>query len=49
MLGQRIVVNVRIPKEIPDEHFEEVMAHLRDELRKVTGGDGPTQESLFGP
>jgi len=36
-------------KEIPDERFEEVMAYLREELRKATGGEGPTQGSLFGP
>jgi len=35
-------------KEIPDERFEEVMAYLHEELRKVTGGEGPTQGSLFG-
>jgi hypothetical protein len=35
-------------KEIPDERFEEVMAYLREELRKATGGEGPTQGSLFG-
>ena len=39
-------------KEIPDERderFEEVMAYLREELRKATGGEGPTQGSLFDP
>ncbi len=36
-------------KEIPDERFEEVMAYLHEELRKATGGEGPTQGSLFGP
>lgn len=36
-------------KEIPDERFEEVMSYLRDELRKATGGENPTQGSLFGP
>jgi len=36
-------------KEIPDERFEGVMAYPREELRKATGGEGPTQGSLFGP
>jgi len=36
-------------KETPDERFEEVMAYLREELRKATDGEGPTQGSLFGP
>jgi len=36
-------------EEIPDERFEEVMAYLREELRKATCGEGPTQGSLFGP
>lgn len=36
-------------KEIPDERFEEVMAYLREELRKATGDEGPAQGSLFGP
>jgi hypothetical protein len=34
-------------KEIPDGRFEEVMAFLREELRKVTGGSTPEQGSLF--
>jgi hypothetical protein len=33
--------------EIPDERFDEVMAYLRGELRKFSGGDLPGQESLF--
>jgi len=33
--------------EISDERFEEAMAYLREELRKVTGGEGPVQGSLF--
>jgi len=33
----------------PHKRFEEVMAYLREELRKATGGEGPTQGSLFGP
>ena len=33
--------------EIPDERFDEVMAYLRAELRKFSGGDLPGQESLF--
>ncbi len=36
-------------KEIPDERFEEVMTYLREEFRKFTGGEGPTQGNLFGP
>jgi ORF6C domain len=34
-------------KEIPDERFDEVMAFLREELRKATGGAAPEQGSLF--
>jgi len=33
--------------EIPDERFDEVMAYLRGELRKFSGGDLPGQGSLF--
>jgi hypothetical protein len=38
---------VRSYIEIPDERFDEVMAYLRGELRKFSGGDLPGQESLF--
>jgi hypothetical protein len=34
-------------KEIPDERFEDVMSYLREELRRVTGGQPPQQGSLF--
>ena len=33
--------------EIPDERFDEVMAYLRGELRKFSGGDLSGQGSLF--
>jgi hypothetical protein len=33
--------------EIPDERFDEVMAYLRGELRKFSGGDQPGQGRLF--
>jgi P22_AR N-terminal domain len=33
--------------EIPDERFDEVMAYLRQEYRKITGGDLPQQGGLF--
>jgi len=33
--------------EIADDRFDEVMAHLRDELRRATGGAAPEQGSLF--
>lgn len=33
--------------EIPDERFDEVMAYLRQEYRKITGGDLPAQGNLF--
>lgn len=33
--------------EIPDERYPEVEEYLREQLRRVTGGEEPTQESLF--
>jgi hypothetical protein len=33
--------------EIPDERFDEVMTYLRQEYRKITGGDLPQQGGLF--
>ena len=33
--------------EIPDERFDEVMSYLRQEYRRITGGDLPQQENLF--
>lgn len=34
-------------REVPDERFEEVMAYLRDELRRATSGEAPEQGALF--
>jgi hypothetical protein len=33
--------------EIPDERFDEVMSYLRQEYRRITGGDLPEQGNLF--
>jgi hypothetical protein len=33
--------------EVADSHFDELMAYLRDELRRSTSGDAPEQGSLF--
>jgi len=34
-------------KEIPDERFDQLIIYLREELKKVTGGELPEQGSLF--
>ena len=34
-------------REIADEQYEAVMAHLRDELRRALAGESPEQGSLF--
>jgi hypothetical protein len=34
-------------KEIPDERFDQLITYLREELKKVTGGQLPEQGSLF--
>src|SRR5215469_9902670 len=34
-------------KEIPDERFDQLITYLREELKKVTGGELPEQGSLF--
>ncbi len=34
-------------KEVADSHFDELMAYLRDELRRATGGEAPEQDSMF--
>jgi hypothetical protein len=38
-----------VPKydQVPDERFEEIKAWLREELRRVSGGNLPEQGSLF--
>lgn len=33
--------------EIPDERFNDVLAFLRDELQRATGGEAPEQGALF--
>jgi hypothetical protein len=33
--------------EIADERFEDVLAYLREELRRATSGEAPEQSSLF--
>ncbi len=34
-------------KEIPDEHFEEVMEYLQDEFARASNGEGPQQGNPF--
>jgi hypothetical protein len=34
-------------KEVPDSLYDELLAFLRDELTRATGGQAPEQGSLF--